>query len=112
MPVEMSGAILGAGLAEKFKPSLDIGSCDFDCFRLGNGAAGSRAPQQRNLSVAAKSWIALVSRNQSLASRVQFHHFSGVRKRHRSFEGNDLFLLVSVGRAAIPVVGICDLPTL
>lgn len=44
----MSGAILGAGLAEKFKPSLDIGSCDFDCFRLGNGAAGSQAPQQRN----------------------------------------------------------------
>jgi len=35
MPVELSGAILGTGLAEKFKPSLDLGSCDFDCFRLG-----------------------------------------------------------------------------
>ena len=44
-------------------------------------ATGNFESGLRNWSVAAKAWFELVSRNHSLASRVQSHHLSGVKKR-------------------------------
>ena len=55
---------------------------------------------QRNRTVAAKRGVEPISRNRSLPSRVQFHHFPGPKSRHRSFKCDDQFSAMSVGSAA------------
>jgi hypothetical protein len=66
----------------------------------------STAAWQRKRSVTTKLEIAMISRNRSLESRVQFHHFRGPKTRNQSFADNDQFLAVSVGSAASGVIEI------
>jgi hypothetical protein len=63
-------------------------------------ATDNNAAQAVGRSVATKLEIAMISRNRSLESRVQFHHFRGPKTRNQSFADDDQFSAVSVGSAA------------